>query len=158
MKLAFIRLFAIICAITLLTTPSVIAQTTCPTPIGLSTSSITANSAQLTWMLAGPVGASYFQVQYRPAGTLNWVQVIAQQQTYHLTSLNCALGYEWRVRSVCANTGSTTTSPYSTISNFTTLPCGTACRAPVGLTTTSVGVNNATVSWTSIAEIGRAHV
>jgi hypothetical protein len=128
---------------------SVHAQTNCPTPAGLSTTNITTNSAQLNWTLPAPSAASYYNVQYRQSGSANWTQSIAQLQTYSLQNLACGVVYEWRVQSVCTNSGTGSTSAFSNTVVFTTLPCSTNCPAPAGLIATNITTTSAVLSWTT---------
>lgn len=125
---------------------------TCPVPIGLNNSNITSTSATLSWTSATP--APYYILQYTVVGSGVWTSVnIAANQTYVLTGLTCNTAYEWKVKSVCTNSGTSGTSALSAALNFTTLPCANVCATPTAPITTSVSATSAVLSWTATAGV-----
>jgi hypothetical protein len=124
----------------------------CGTPGGLTTSSITSTSASVIWNAVA--GATNYTLEYRIAGgiwaprgtysTPTWVTLGSSLINFSLSS-NTA--YEWRVRANCAGSVS---SSWATAS-FTTLPG--ACIAPTvsQLTITNIGNSTATVTCTKSA-------
>lgn len=100
-------------------------STPCVSPLNLSTTNITTNTAKLNWQqgVDNPNNTG-FSVSYRLANTNNaWIQLtnVTNNPTalfYNLTGLAAGTAYEWRVRRIC----SASNSPYLT-STFTTLSC-----------------------------------
>ena len=83
-------------------------------PTGLNASSVGSDSATLSWN-AVP-GASY-DLQYRQVGSSSWTTLNVNGISQALSGLSSLTQYEAQVRSVCPDTS---TSPYSSIINFTT--------------------------------------
>lgn len=123
-------------------------STTCPTPTGLLTSNITANSALLSWQ---PVMVNYFyNVRYRIANTINWTVVTGPNTTLPLSNLIPATLYEWQVQTICSNsTPNTITSPYSASVYFTTLSGTATCLTPTNLSESNITDTSATLHWNS---------
>ncbi len=115
----------------------------CNAPTGLTTSSITTNSATLSWTAIA--GVLSYNVHYRATGTTTWTTVNTTATTYSVSSLTSATGYEWQVQTVCSG-GS---SAYTASSTFTTL--APPCNAPSGLSTTSITSTSATLNWTGVS-------
>ena len=110
---------------------------------GMTSSSITPNSATVKWK--GVNGALSYSVQYKLSTDTGWTSFAnAQTDTVaNLIGLSGNSTYNWRVRSTCAGGD----GDYFT-ANFTTLPnCGT----PSGLTTTSITGSSANLNWTTVA-------
>lgn len=82
-------------------------------PTGLSTSNITANSANLAWNASS--GATSYDVQLRVQGG-TWSTYNVTSTSYNASGLNSNTTYEWQVRA--KNT--TGSSNYSSALNFTT--------------------------------------
>jgi Secretion system C-terminal sorting domain/Fibronectin type III domain len=123
---------------------------TCPVPSATATTVISATSANLTW--ASNTATSYYKLQYRPVGisSATWTQFYAQTNSYTLTGLSCATGYEWQVQTICSNVaGSASTSAFSPSLVFTTLTCTSTCPVPTGLVAGSITTTGAQLSWTS---------
>ena len=122
----------------------------CLAPTGLSLTNITTTAATFSWTaVAGAVG---YVVQYRPLTNPEspWITLNASATSITLTNLVCGTVYQWHVASHCGNSGTTATSPYSDIHDFTTAPCTTTCVHPTGLTTTNTSTTGATFSWTTV--------
>lgn len=83
-------------------------------PNGLSASSITTNSASLSW---SSTSGNTFDLRYRETGSSIWIDVLGLTSSpYALSGLNISTNYEFQVRSICASS----TSAYSSSSNFAT--------------------------------------
>jgi hypothetical protein len=124
---------------------SITAPPLCGNPAGLATSSITNNGASISWNVV-PNATSY-AVDYKTAASATWTSLTLSQATTSatLSGLSAATAYNWRVSATCpAGTGSLVQA------NFTTLPnCGNA----TGLTSSAIGSNTATISWTAVANV-----
>ncbi|MGV9012157.1 MAG: M43 family zinc metalloprotease [Flavobacteriales bacterium] len=92
--------------------------TTCATPTGLSTSTITSSTASITWNAVS--GATSYDVQFRTTGSGSWTSGNVSGNSASLTGLTATTAYEWQVRSNCANG----TSNWSGSATFTTLGNG----------------------------------
>jgi hypothetical protein len=113
---------------------------TCKTPLGLSATSITGNSATLSWSQVN--GAVSYDVYYAtfPAGLLSYWTIAATGTTLpsvNLSLLNQATKYYYKVRANCSEGSSFRQS------DFTTL---TVCEKPTP-SGTGVTSNSATLSW-----------
>lgn len=115
----------------------------CNTPTGLSSSSITNNSATVSWSAAS--GAVSYAVDYKTNASGTWTSAATAttSTSVNLTGLSGSTLYDWRVRSNCASGN----SGYAT-AQFTTQPnpsgCGTAFEpnetlAAAALISTGVG-------------------
>ncbi|MBL0049489.1 MAG: fibronectin type III domain-containing protein [Bacteroidetes bacterium] len=125
--------------------------TTCPVPAGLTVSSITSTGATLSWTSASPAPA-YYLIQYRPLNTVGWTSVTVQaNQSYTLTGLSCNTAYEWKLQSICANSGTAGgSSAFSTPLSFTTSACPTpTCAVPTGLNSSAVSSTSVNLAWTA---------
>lgn len=91
---------------------SVAPPTACAVPTGLSTTSITASSATLSWSAVS--GATSYDVQFRPVGG-TWSTGNVSSTSANLTGLTEATNYEWSVRANCSNG----TSAFSGNASFT---------------------------------------
>jgi len=118
-------------------------QPSCNTSSGLTATSITTNSATISWN-AVPGAISYY-VQWRNVGGVTWSNTTVAGTSHNLTGLTAYTQYEWQVRTNCSGSQSSFTG----LSNFMTLPL--PCNLPTGLSTTSITENVATVSWSSVA-------
>ena len=111
----------------------------CGDVTGLNSSSITNNSATISW--AEVNGALSYAVDYKLSTINTWTSLSSSQQTTsaNLSGLVANSTYNWRVRSTC-NAG----NGDSIQASFTTLPnCGT----PTGLSTTAITGTSATLNW-----------
>lgn len=83
-------------------------------PVNLSTSSITATEATVTW---DAIPSATYDLRYRVSGSSTWIDVLDLiTSSYTITSLQPTTTYEVEVRSKC----NTATSAYSSTINFTT--------------------------------------
>lgn len=85
------------------------------TPTGLAASSITTNSANLSWNASS--GATSYDLQIRTSGG-SWNTFNLTTPSYQASGLNPDTSYEWQVRA--NNSGGS--SAYSSIATFSTLP------------------------------------
>ncbi|MBP6531987.1 MAG: fibronectin type III domain-containing protein [Bacteroidia bacterium] len=119
-------------------------STTCGTPSGNATSSITTTGATLSWTAVS--GATSYNVQYKLASAATYTSVSTASTSYALTGLASGTAYNWMVNAVCASG----TSSNSTVSNFTTTAVAT-CGTPTGNATSSITTTGATLSWTAVS-------
>jgi hypothetical protein len=121
----------------------------CPKVTSQTVSSITQNSALVTWP-AVPC-ANKYQVVIKQVGTLTQTVFLvnAPTTTYTLTSLLAGKSYQVRVRTVCSADGNTY-SDLSPISSFNTLPAtGSNCLTPTNISSSNITSNSANINWTS---------
>jgi hypothetical protein len=109
-------------------------------PSGLSASSVTNNSATISWTASS--GAVSYDVDYKLTSTGTWTNAATAttSTSVNLSSLITGSVYDYRVRVNCASGSTTYTS-----AQFTTL-CN---QAPSGLSASSVTNNSATLSWSA---------
>ncbi len=91
-----------------------------PVPDNLSTSNITDVKAKLNW---DPVEcAGYYTIQFRVQGDLTWIKRKTKNASpyYIWRNLTPNTTYEWQVATSDSANGIVATSPYSSISTFTT--------------------------------------
>jgi hypothetical protein len=117
----------------------------CGTPIGLSSSNITASSATVSWNAVS--GAVSYNVEYKLSSSSNWTQLNVTGTSTNLSSLVSNSTYNVRVQAICSG-GS---SANSSVLNFTTLNQSSACNAPVGLGSSNITSSSATVSWGAVS-------
>ena len=115
------------------------------TPQYLSTDHVNATWARVSWF---NTQADKFVVRMRQTGTTNYIYLrFSNTETggtfYGLTPNT---SYEWSVRSVCANRPSLYSDPV-----YFTTPSACPSTGPVAVTT--VGFNNATITWNSSVQV-----
>lgn len=123
--------------------------TTCADPTNLQTSAIGQNSATFSWSPTSPL-ASYSILQYRQINSTAWTSVtVTANSSYTVNSLACNATYEWNVKNLCTNSG--TSGGSSNVingNNFTTLACSTAaCPIPTATATNSISTSGAQAIW-----------
>lgn len=118
-----------------------VCGTTCDAPGNLAASSITVNSAILSW---SAIGVTNYELQWRPVGSPTWNTVTGLTgNTYALSGLTQGTNYEFQVRSVCSGTP----SAYSAVRTFTTpVPCPEALEPNNSLATAATITLPTTVS------------
>ncbi|REK00950.1 MAG: hypothetical protein DWQ39_10280 [Bacteroidetes bacterium] len=132
---------------------------TCPTPARLSTSSITANSAQTSW--SSVTGAVAYTVRYRSANAPNaaWITLTVQSNSAALNNLLCNTQYEWQVQALCSPAGTVhSASPFSSSVSFNTLACPTLCPAPSNLTATVSASGSVALHWNAVSGAVMYHI
>ena len=116
----------------------------CGDVTGLNTSSITDNSARISWRKVNSVLS--YALQYKLNSDTGWTTFNNTQTqtdtTAVLTGLISNTSYNWRVRSTCTEGAGDFFQ-----ANFTTLPnCGT----PTGLSTNVITGSSANISWPAV--------
>jgi uncharacterized protein (DUF427 family) len=125
-------------------------STVCPAPSAFAATSVSSNSAVLSWN-AVP-SAVYYNVRYRtsPAPNISWQMVTVQTNTANLTGLLCNTMYECQVQAACSgNNGTATLSSFTSSVFFTTLTCTNACPVPAGLFASNITSASAKLNWGS---------
>lgn len=104
------------------------ANTTCGIPTGLSTTSITASGANLSW--AAVTGATSYNLRYKLTSSSTWISVNGLTgTTYALSGLAACSAYEWQAQAIC-QTGA---GSFSGSATFTTTGCvATYCASSGG--------------------------
>ncbi len=120
-----------------------LASPVCNSPSGLTTSSITSASANLSWSIA--TGANSYNVEYKANSSSTWISLVSgtTSRSASLSGLIASTSYNWRVRSNCSSGSSSFSS-----TQFTTSPAA-VCNAPTSLATSSISTNSATISWSA---------
>lgn len=120
------------------------ASTSCGTPSGLSTSSITQIATTLNWTTVS--GATSYNIQWKTAAASTWSTISGiTGGTYILGGLTAATAYNFQVQANCNGTLGTYSSP----ANFTTASA-TSCGIPASLSATSITQSGATLNWGAI--------
>jgi hypothetical protein len=116
--------------------------TICPTPVNLSSSSITSSSANIAWSAVS--GASNYLVEYKLSTSSTWTGTTTTASTsISLSSLATGTSYDWRVKANCtANGSSFAQSSFSTSSS---------CSSPINLASSSITKSGATLSWSAVS-------
>ncbi|HNU88383.1 MAG TPA: fibronectin type III domain-containing protein, partial [Ferruginibacter sp.] len=120
------------------------AAPSCGTVSGLASSSVTSNSATVSWSALS--GALNYDVDYKLNSSGTWINAATAT-----TGLSAALSgltanslYDYRVRANCSGA----TGAYAQ-AQFTTLAA--TCDAPTGLSAGSVTASSASVSWVAVS-------
>lgn len=117
------------------------SSTGCAIPSNLTTSSITSNSAIISWSAVS--GANNYTVQYKVSTSGTWVTLSPVTTTsLSLTGLLAFTTYNWQVKANC--------SEYSATQSFTTLQ-SSGCSAPANLQTSSITNSSANLSWGAVS-------
>lgn len=124
------------------TSNGVLVLVPCNVPSGLTTTSITSNSAYLQWV--NVPGANSYTLQYKVGSALNWTTVNVTTNNYTLTGLLPGTVYRWQVQANCTGNQQ---SGYSASVQFTT----TTCTIPISLQALSVSTSTATLRWGAVA-------
>ncbi|GAB3689729.1 hypothetical protein GCM10027592_06450 [Spirosoma flavus] len=120
-----------------------IFPTLCPIPANLYPT-VFVTSAYLFWDSVSP--SATYEVRYRQAGSSNdWTTVSnINSTTVSLTGLISNTAYDWEVRTICGNNGSST---FSSTRTFYTPDC----TVPVNLQTTNLTTTSAQLNWSFAA-------
>ena len=118
----------------------------CNSPVGLSVSAITWQSAQISWNVVA--GATQYQLQWKRSGTSSWSTANTTTTTRTLSGLLPATAYDIRVRTVC----STGVSGYVN-GTFATIADNSAdaCDAPQSLALYSLTATAASIQWSPVS-------
>ena len=118
-----------------------ITAKTCTAPTANAVSSITSNSAVITWT---DTRAEEWSVRYRTYNVGEWTVVNnLTVKSYTMTGLSPETEYEVQVRNDCSASSS---SSWTSSKCFTTT---SLCPTPSGLTNTNTSYNGVTVTWTA---------
>ena len=122
-------------------TTSASSSSGCNPPINLTSSSITASSATLSW---SPIsGATGYTLQYRRSTTATWTTVSTTSTSRAVSSLAAGASYIWQVKASC--------SSYSPQASFTTSSSSSSgCGVPTGLGANSITTTAATLTWSPV--------
>ena len=122
---------------------TITAGSSCGSATGLALSSVTTNSADVSWTAVS--GATSYAVDYKLNSSGTWTSFSTAQTvtTASITGLASGSLYDWRVIATCASgAGAAATAQFTTASPA-------VCNAPTGLTSSSITTSSATVSWTA---------
>ncbi len=123
-------------------------QTTayCPTPTGISISSISNTTATVNW--AAATGVTSYTVQYSPVGSTTWASVSSTANSTILYGLLPNTAYQVQIISNCPNNCVSATSPITT---FTTTNTATSsCGIPINCTFNTVTATSCGLSWAAV--------
>jgi hypothetical protein len=117
---------------------------TCGTVGGLSSSSITATGATVSWSALS--GANNYDVDYKLASSSTWTSAATAttSTSVNLSGLTFSSLYDWRVRANC--TGAT--GSYAQEQFTTQTP---TCGAVSGLSSSAITTSSATISWAALS-------
>jgi hypothetical protein len=137
---AFYRMACLVASFRGETTP-----TGCPTPSGLSTSSITTSSSTANWSAVS--GAVSYDVDYKLSTSSFWINIAngTTSLSWDLLGLAASTFYDWRVKANCAS-GS---SGYAQ-TTFSTSSMPTSCATPSGLSTSNITISSSTANWSAV--------
>jgi hypothetical protein len=112
-------------------------------PTGLTSASITSNSAVVSWVAVA--GATQYTLQYKTATSSTWITATTTASTaFTISGLSAGTSYNWQVKTDCSN--------YSTAATFSTITSlVTSCAAPSGLSATNVSTTSATLNWGAVS-------
>ncbi len=102
------------------------APPVCNSPSNLQSSSVTQNSAVLTW--SSVAAAQNYVLNYREQGA-SWTSVNVSASSYNLSGLNSATVYEWKVRSNCGSGNESADAAVQSFTTQSTNPPATYCAS-----------------------------
>ncbi len=124
----------------------------CNAPGGLAASSVTHNSATVSWTAVS--GASNYTVEYKTTATSTWTTAASAttSTSVALSGLSASTTYDWRVRTNCTSGSSAYTAaqfattaapsgclnayePNETLATAATIPVNTVIQAAIGTST-----------------------
>jgi hypothetical protein len=139
------------------------ATQACGVPSRLGTTSITDNSAILTWSEAP--SATEYRIQYREVGSDTWTAITSSSPSADISGLAAETHYEFQVQLICSSGD----SDYSDAITFTTLSGGERdtvgntdyatyepqgaqdCAPPSGLEATEITPTSWVLGWDSVS-------
>ena len=117
----------------------------CNTPYNLSTSNITASTATLNWEASSSPVFSQYQIEYSRLDIVNWISATTPNNSYNISGLLAGKSYQWRVKSLCSN--STSSTAYASFNTGTV----STCNAVTGLATSLTNDTTVALSWNTAA-------
>lgn len=128
-------------------------QPVCIAPTDLSSNDITQNSATFVWNSV-PNALTYL-VEYWPNDSVNvMVYVKTSDTTLTVNGLLPGTNYKWKVKTYCqvpgSATGTTSSSGWSAVSDFSTLRRTLNCTPPHILYNTTISQTTAVLSWNTV--------
>ncbi len=96
----------------------------CNAPTGMTTGSITASSATLSWGAVS--GAASYNMQYQVVGASTWTTASTTSTSYPISGLTASTNYAWQVQTVCSGGG---TSSFTASTDFTTPAAVSYCSS-----------------------------
>ncbi|MGI8892176.1 MAG: fibronectin type III domain-containing protein, partial [Bacteroidia bacterium] len=121
-------------------TSFVTASPLCVVPGGLTISSLTTNSAVLSW---NSTGASSYVLRYRAVYASNWISFNSLQTSVFLSGLTGGTNYEFQVQSICGSNF----SAFSVSNVFSTVVATNVCEIPYNLSVSAITNTTANLSW-----------
>ncbi len=124
---------------------SITSGSSCGTPGGLSSTSITTSGATLSWTAVS--GALSYDVDYKLNSASTWTNAATatSSTSVSISGLSASSLYDWRVRANCTSAN----SAYAN-AQFNTAATPT-CGNPTNLTTTSITTTSASFNWTAVS-------
>lgn len=114
----------------------------CPSPLGLTASSVSNNSAVITWL---PGSANSWILRYKESSEGFWqTEIPAANNTYTLTGLNPSTNYLIQVKALCSNSEESDWSQsvlFTTASQATAVEPTIETRSASNITSTSAMMN-----------------
>lgn len=114
----------------------------CPSPLGLTASSVSNNSAVITWL---PGSANSWMLRYKESSEGFWqTEIPAANNTYTLTGLNPSTNYLIQVKALCSNSEESDWSQsvlFTTASQATAVEPTIETRSASNITSTSAMMN-----------------
>ncbi len=120
-----------------------LSNNNCGIPSNLTASSITDNSAILSWNSVST--ASSYTLRYRKVGSTNWTTQSVSANSYTVLALTASSIYEFQTMANCSS-GS---GNYSSSVMFSTL--APPCNIPSNISSSSITENSATIKWTAVS-------
>jgi hypothetical protein len=114
----------------------------CPSPLGLTASSVSNNSAVITWL---PGSANSWMLRYKESSEGFWqTEIPAANNTYTLTGLNPSTNYLIQVKALCSNSEESDWSQsvlFTTASQATAVEPTIETKSASNITSTSAMMN-----------------
>jgi hypothetical protein len=118
--------------------------TVCNVPTALNHNTVTDVSATITWTAGGT--ETQWQIAWKKTAISSWDPVIGvATNSYNLSGLDAATGYDVRVRAICAPGD---TSNWTAIHSFTTLQI--ICNTPTNLHASDTNEHSISIAWTPV--------
>ena len=116
----------------------------CPTPSNLIFSSITSNSATVSWSQASTMTLT--ALKYRKQGTTTWTSILPNSAGQNIQNLLPSTVYEVQILSAC---GTVTAVPLT--GTFTTAAVVQNCGTPTSVAVNTIATTTANIVWTTVS-------